>query len=182
MWEPQGLKGLLRPDSKCNGRGGPRTQDSRVLLLLPLWGARRQPFSQSSVSWLLRIQNTFSHGCNFSPLSFSLPFFFFFKWWFGSQARPQKLIYPRAELNYKTSGSSEASLNPQLRAAVRRAGGQLALQGGGRTSLEQTRRAGGGWAGGLGRGPGSSCRRLQQLLNALVVLKWIVCKLGTVCT
>lgn len=117
----------------------------------------------------------------FPPLFLS-PLFFFFKWWFGSQARPQKLIYPRAELNYKTSGSSEASLNPQLRAAVRRAGGQLALQGGGRTSLEQTRRAGGGWAGGLGRGPGSSCRRLQQLLNALVVLKWIVCKLGTVCT
>ena len=41
-------------------------------------------------------------------------FFFFFKWWFGSQARPQKPIYPIAELNYKTSGSSEASLNPEL--------------------------------------------------------------------
>ena len=63
-----------------------------------------------SVGSLLGMYNTFSHGDRF----FFFPFFFFYKWWFGSQARPQKPIYPIAELSYKTSGSSEASLNPQL--------------------------------------------------------------------
>lgn len=37
----------------------------------------------------------------------------------------------------------------------------------------------GGWAGGPG---GQQLQESRQPLNALVVLKWIVGKLGTVCT
>lgn len=74
----------------------------------------------------------------------------FFKSWFGSQVRPQKPIYPIAELSYKTSDSAEASLNPQH--TVWRAGGQLALQEGGQSSLELIRSPGRG----LDRGPGAA--------------------------
>lgn len=84
----------------------------------------------------------------------------FFKWWFGSQARPQKPIYPIAELNYKTSGSSEASLNPQLRACSPR--GRWAAgsaRGVGSAPLSRPGVWGGGWAGGPGRGPR---RQLQE--------------------
>lgn len=105
------------------------------------------------VGQLLGMQNTFSHGGRFFLL-------LFFKWWFGSQARPQKPIYPIAELNYKTSGSSEASLNPQLRACSPR--GRWAAgsaRGVGSAPLSRPGVWGGGWAGGPGRGPR---RQLQE--------------------
>lgn len=100
---PLGWRGVV------SARVGLGTQNTRAILSRP-HPARSMKTAPTIilmfVSWLLGMQNTFSHGDRFF-----LPFFFF-KWWFGSQAGPQKPIYPIAELNYKTSGSSEASLNP----------------------------------------------------------------------
>lgn len=140
---------MLRPHSWLRAKVDPEPRAGK-LILSPSSSARRRTTAPTvllmSVGWSLGTQNTFPHGGRF--------FLLFFKWWFGSQARPQKLIYPIAELNYKTSGSSEASLKPQLEPWQSEGQvGSWLWRGVGRASLEQTRRAAG-----PGRGPGQGAR------------------------